>query len=429
MIFLLLRSCHATVQPFLTNDDFQRASSPEESTTHLTEQDFKNADKYNNMLIDKKSKRGSILSHQKFYRGDIRGRAQYISMRLNRSKLRSGVRRNGVISTIKKWPQARIPYVLSTQYNERERAVLARAFQEYHRKTCIRFAPKETFDRDYLYIGKIDGCYSDVGKAGGRQELSLDDGCMQYDTIVHELMHSIGFYHEHERWDRDHFIQILWQNIDREAYDQFGRVDLAESSYYGEGYDYHSIMHYDSMAFSKNGRETLVARQPAMTHVIGSALDFSPTDLIKIQRMYMCSVPTDSTIPITNPISPIQNFALPRIDSPWSSLGATLPISNHIIEQPTLPLPAFPRAQPETTTTTEATTSICADRSTLCWRWLDRCHSPFFEKIMREFCAQSCGFCTPQTTRTWRAYSDADHHYVVPDYTPLQQLPYYQIFG
>ncbi|KAI6187333.1 Zinc metalloproteinase nas-8 [Aphelenchoides besseyi] len=397
---------------------FKPLKRNEESTTHLTEQDFKNAEKYNDMLIDKKSKRGSILSHQKFYRGDIRGRAQWISMvgfvlfvlivkfqRLNRSKLRTGVRRNGVISIIKKWPQARIPYVLSTQYNERERAVLARAFQEYHRKTCIRFAPKETFDRDYLYIGKIDGCYSDVGKAGGRQELSLDDGCMQYDTIVHELMHSI------------------------EAYDQFGRVDLAESSYYGEGYDYHSIMHYDSMAFSKNGRETLVARQPAMTHVIGSALDFSPTDLVKIQRMYMCSAPTDSTIPITNPMSPIQNFALPRIDSPWSSIANTLPISNHIIEQPTLPLPTFPRAQPETTTTTEATTSICADRSTLCWRWLDRCHSPFFEKIMREFCAQSCGFCTPQTTRTWRAYSDANHHYVVPEYPPLHQFPYYQIFG
>lgn len=27
-----------------------------------------------------------------------------------------------------------------------------------------------------------------------------------------------------------------------EAYDQFGRVDLTESSYYGQGYDYHSIM-------------------------------------------------------------------------------------------------------------------------------------------------------------------------------------------
>lgn len=66
-------------------------------------------------------------------------------------------------------------------------------------------------------------------------------------------MHSVGFYHEHERWDRDQFITILWQNIDRgfitynfnflilEAFDQFGRVSLLESSYYDQKYDYHSV--------------------------------------------------------------------------------------------------------------------------------------------------------------------------------------------
>uniref|UniRef100_A0A914PTF2 Metalloendopeptidase n=1 Tax=Panagrolaimus davidi TaxID=227884 RepID=A0A914PTF2_9BILA len=103
-------------------------------------------------------------------------------------------------------------------------------------------------------------------------------------------MHSVGFYHEHERWDRDKFIQIMWHNIDRDAYDQFGKVDLTESSYYGQPYDYQSIMHYDSMAFSKNGFETLIARTPEMTAVIGSAIDFSPVDLVKIRQMYQCPV-------------------------------------------------------------------------------------------------------------------------------------------
>lgn len=42
---------------------------------------------------------------------------------------RKGARRNGVITGIKKWPNGRIPYMISGQYTERERALLARSFQ------------------------------------------------------------------------------------------------------------------------------------------------------------------------------------------------------------------------------------------------------------------------------------------------------------
>ena len=54
-----------------------------------------------------------------------------------------------------------------------------------------------------------------------------------------------------EAWTSElkHFVTNSIQSSD--AYDQFGKVDLAESSYYGQTYDYYSIMHYDSLAFSK----------------------------------------------------------------------------------------------------------------------------------------------------------------------------------
>ncbi|KAK0398528.1 hypothetical protein QR680_002634 [Steinernema hermaphroditum] len=349
-------------QSYLTEKDFLAPLYDDDAIT-LSDEDFDNARKLSRDMVNTQSRR-RVLSHQKYYRGDIRGRAAWTS------KLKVGVRRNGVTSMIKKWPNGRIPYVISSQYNERERAVLARAFQEYHSRTCIRFVPRTSFDQDYLYIGKIDGCYSDVGRAGGRQELSLDDGCLQYDTAIHELMHAVGFYHEHERWDRDQYISILWNNIDKDAYDQFGRVDLTESSYYGQVYDYYSIMHYDSLAFSKNGFETLVAKRPEMTAVIGSAIDFSPVDLIKINKLYNCPAP--NTVDVTN----------------WQGgpMGPT-PV--------TVPLPPPPPPSPTSPTVGDrvAVVGECADRTNLCWRWLDRCRSYFFEKIMKEFCAMSCGYC------------------------------------
>lgn len=342
-------------ETFLTDEDFLRPLNDDE--TFLTEKDFKNGEK----LGEDHVAAGSILWKQVFRKGDIRGKAAWKLDPKNSESLR----RNGVITGTRKWPNGRIPYVISNQYNDRERAVLARSFQAYHDKTCVRFVPRTAVDNDYLYIGKIDGCYSDVGRAGGRQELSLDNGCLQYDTAIHELMHSVGFYHEHERWDRDEHITILWHNIDREAYDQFGKVDLAESSYYGQLYDYYSIMHYDSLAFSKNGFETMVAKAPEMTAVIGAAIDFSPIDILKMNLMYQCS----------------------DVKLPTSVIATTE-------KPPVVPVPA-----PSITVVEDD----CRDRTNLCWRWIDRCKSFFFEQIMKEFCALSCGYCTPKTLQNTKA--------------------------
>lgn len=37
--------------------------------------------------------------------------------------------------------------------------------------------------------------------------------CMSLGDIVHEIMHVLGFPHEHMRPDRDQYITILWDNI------------------------------------------------------------------------------------------------------------------------------------------------------------------------------------------------------------------------
>ena len=41
----------------------------------------------------------------------------------------------------KKWPDATIPYLISSRFSQYERSVIARAIKVYHTKTCIRFVP------------------------------------------------------------------------------------------------------------------------------------------------------------------------------------------------------------------------------------------------------------------------------------------------
>lgn len=83
-----------------------------------------------------------------------------------------------IVSRFSLWEDGEVPYTISSRYTRYQRARIAEAMQDYERLTCIKFKGR-TNERDYVYIFKDDGCYSLVGRVGGRQELSLDDDCVR----------------------------------------------------------------------------------------------------------------------------------------------------------------------------------------------------------------------------------------------------------
>ena len=85
---------------------------------------------------------------------------------------------------------------------------------EISSKTCITFTERAN-QLDYVYIHReTSGCWSYVGRLGGRQELNLQSpSCVTMGIAAHELIHAIGFYHEHSRTDRDDYIAVNWDNI------------------------------------------------------------------------------------------------------------------------------------------------------------------------------------------------------------------------
>lgn len=73
----------------------------------------------------------------------------------------------------------------------------------------------------------------------------------QLGVIAHEVAHALGFWHEQSRPDRDQYVDVKWENIDRDSKGQFLKEQPADVDNAGIAYDYGSIMHYRSKAFAR----------------------------------------------------------------------------------------------------------------------------------------------------------------------------------
>jgi hypothetical protein len=92
----------------------------------------------------------------------------------------------------------------------------------YHSVRTLRLNRLFVIDQ-VLHVGltlfNSFSCYSSgLGfyKGGGAHDVTLSPSCYQYQagTIMHELMHRVGFHHEHTRPDRDKYVEILWDKIE-----------------------------------------------------------------------------------------------------------------------------------------------------------------------------------------------------------------------
>ncbi|XP_067306575.1 six-cysteine containing astacin protease 1 [Pseudorasbora parva] len=178
-----------------------------------------------------------------------------------------------------------VPYVISDEYSSQEKDVIFQGLRSFEKSTCIRFRPR-TKQRDYINIVSNSGCYSFVGRRSGGQTVSLDrTGCISLNIVLHELLHTLGFHHEHNRSDRDNNVQILYKNI---IPGQERNFDKIKTNNLETAYDYSSVMHYGRFAFSKN-REPTILPIPDNNVPIGHSEKMSSNDILRINRLYCMS--------------------------------------------------------------------------------------------------------------------------------------------
>jgi len=136
---------------------------------------------------------------------------------------------------VRRWPNGKVAYTISPDFINRQRVYDAIA--EYHRRTSIEFVPRTT-QTDYVEFINNDNdvqSTSRVGRVGGRQEIKMSPTMNTY-TVVHEIGHTLGLWHEHQRSDRDDYLALT--QAEKDNYN-----NLIRGINYG-AFDFNSVMIY-----------------------------------------------------------------------------------------------------------------------------------------------------------------------------------------
>lgn len=140
------------------------------------------------------------------------------------------------------------------------------------------------------------GCYSNVGHLnGGRQSVNLqqyavDSGCFRLGTIIHEFLHTLGFYHMQSATERDDFVRIAWEHMTPGTESNFNKYEADRITNFGHTYDVTSIMHYSAYGFSKNGYATIIPNDISLIDVLGQRVAMTDRDIARLNTMYKCDV-------------------------------------------------------------------------------------------------------------------------------------------
>nr|XP_012547838.1 seminal metalloprotease 1 isoform X1 [Bombyx mori] len=199
--------------------------------------------------------------------------------------------RNGLKNDTLRWPNRTVVYhIEEDDFDDEEIEIIIGGLSELSNKSCVEFRAREGDEYAVIIESSANGCFSRVGFSKGDHEdginqvLNLGKGCIRHGVVIHEMLHTLGFYHMQSTYDRDDFVKIVWENIASGHEHNFEMYKNDTVTDFGVPYDYGSVMHYSEHAFSKNGEKTIIPLQENVK--IGQRDALSISDIEKLNKMY-----------------------------------------------------------------------------------------------------------------------------------------------
>ncbi len=184
------------------------------------------------------------------------------------------------------WPKVgsvyQIPYVITSGSSN-----LTTAIAQFNSTFTgqIQFVA-HTSEADYVNFdldtaNQSGVCESSVGRVGGTQQVAGSIACA-VGTLLHEMGHVVGLYHEQSRPDRATYVNVLYANVIKASRSNFDQ--LYDNAQAVGSYNYASVMHYIPFAFSRNGGPTIESIPPGIG--LSNTAGYNTGDVDTIRRIY-----------------------------------------------------------------------------------------------------------------------------------------------
>jgi hypothetical protein len=204
----------------------------------------------------------------------------------------------GISYTSGLWPSVngiiQVPYIITGSAANLNTA-LANFNQQF--SGLIQFVPR-TAQTNFVNIsiegGSSEG-FSDVGMTGNEQSLNCGSSCTVA-TWMHEMGHTVGLLHEHQRPDSASYITLNLANADLPNVQGNFTPILSDVQTFGL-FDVASIMEYGAFDFSKAGLPVIESIPPGIP--LSNDNGYSAGDIDAVERLYSAT-PSMVTV-TTNP--------------------------------------------------------------------------------------------------------------------------------
>jgi hypothetical protein len=159
----------------------------------------------------------------------------------------------------KLWPNGVIPYRIRSNVGTKGTQTVKKAMQEWESKTAIQFVPMKDPKKPFVDIyvpDEVTYCSAQPGFTGGVRWMKLraNNDC-NLGVVTHELGHTIGFMHEHQRTDRGKYVKLNMNcTSNPSAYAMLHSPNVFQFG----SYDIKSTMHYRSSTLNSCGSTSAI---------------------------------------------------------------------------------------------------------------------------------------------------------------------------